>query len=131
MKTTSLCSVWEKNKLFYNIILTQNHALHIPKVIEIPIKRNNNKGTTPFCHVLCLEMHSNVMHRFMVQAVQDPPFCRSTVLDVFSLCTPTPLSLFIFFAYLSFCFSLSSNQFYNLAIFLFYRNFLLYSLYLL
>ncbi len=40
------------------------------------------------------------MHRFMVQAFQDPPFCSITVLDVFSLCTP--LSLFIFFAYLSF-----------------------------
>jgi hypothetical protein len=23
-------------------------------------------------------MHSNVMHRFMVQAFQDPPFCSST-----------------------------------------------------
>ncbi len=64
------------------------------------MKRNNNKGTTPFCHVLCLGMHSNVMHRFMVQAFQDPPFCSSTVLDVCSLCTP--LSLFIFFTYLSF-----------------------------
>jgi hypothetical protein len=28
--------------------------------------------------VLCLGMHSNVMHRFMVQAFQDPPFCSST-----------------------------------------------------
>ncbi len=74
----------EKNKLFKNIILTQNHAWHIPKMIEITIKRNNNKGTTPFCHVLCLGMHSNVMHRFMVQSFQDPPFCNSTVLDVFS-----------------------------------------------
>ncbi len=27
----------EKKKLFFNIILTQNHALHIPKVIEITI----------------------------------------------------------------------------------------------
>jgi len=24
-------------------------------------------------------MHSNVMHRFLVQAFQDPPFCSSTV----------------------------------------------------
>jgi len=28
--------------------------------------------------VLCLGMHSNVMHRFMVQPFQDPPFCSST-----------------------------------------------------
>ncbi len=32
----------EKNKLFYNIILTQNHAWHIPKVIEITINISNN-----------------------------------------------------------------------------------------
>jgi hypothetical protein len=24
-------------------------------------------------------MHSNVMHRFMVQALQDPPLCSSTI----------------------------------------------------
>jgi hypothetical protein len=30
--------------------------------------------------VLCLGMHSNVMHRFMVQAFQDPPFCSSTLI---------------------------------------------------
>ncbi len=69
-----------KNKLFYNITVTQNHTWHIPKVIEITIYIRNNFGTTPFCHVLCLWMHINVMHRFMVQAFQDPPFCSSTVL---------------------------------------------------
>ncbi len=35
-------------------------------------------GTTPFCHMLCLGIHSNVMHRFMVQGFQDPPFCSTT-----------------------------------------------------
>jgi len=29
--------------------------------------------------MLCLGMHSNVMLRFMVQAFQDPPLCRSTL----------------------------------------------------
>ncbi len=29
--------------------------------------------------MLCLGMHSNVMHRFMVQAFQDPPLCSSTI----------------------------------------------------
>jgi hypothetical protein len=28
--------------------------------------------------VLCLRMHSNVMLRFMVKALQDPPLCSST-----------------------------------------------------
>ncbi len=28
--------------------------------------------------MLCLRMHSNVMHRFMVHAFQDPPLCSST-----------------------------------------------------
>jgi hypothetical protein len=37
-----------------------------------------NQGTRPFCHVLCLGMHTNVMLRFMVQALQDPPSCSST-----------------------------------------------------
>ncbi len=32
----------------------------------------------PFCHVLCFGMHSNVMHRFMVQAFQDPQLCSNT-----------------------------------------------------
>ncbi len=32
----------EKNKLFYNLILTQNHVWHIPKVIEITINITNN-----------------------------------------------------------------------------------------
>jgi hypothetical protein len=35
---------------------------------------SNNEGITPFCHVLCLGMHSNV------QALQYPPLCSSTVL---------------------------------------------------
>ncbi len=63
---------------FFNIMLTQYHAWHIPKVIEITINISNNQGTTPFCHVLCLGMQSNVMHRFMVHAFQDPPFSSST-----------------------------------------------------
>jgi len=29
--------------------------------------------------MLCLGIHSNVMHRFMVQVFQDPQFCSSTV----------------------------------------------------
>jgi hypothetical protein len=29
--------------------------------------------------MLCLGMHSNVMLRFIVQALQDPPLCSSTV----------------------------------------------------
>jgi hypothetical protein len=70
--------VWKK-LTFYNIILTQNHTWHIPKVIEITVNKSNNYGITPFCHVLCLGMHSNMMHRFMVQAFQDPPFCSSTL----------------------------------------------------
>jgi hypothetical protein len=48
METTSLFYVWKKY-MFCNIILTQNHAWHIPKVIEITINilykqqlRNNN-----------------------------------------------------------------------------------------
>ncbi len=32
----------EKNQLFYNIMLTQNHAWQIPKVIEITINISNN-----------------------------------------------------------------------------------------
>ncbi len=59
--------VW-KNKLFYNIISTQNQAWHIPKVIRITSNISNTYGTTPFCHVLCSGMHSNMMHRLMVQA---------------------------------------------------------------
>ncbi len=29
--------------------------------------------------MLCLGMHSNVMHRFMVQAFQDPSLCSSAI----------------------------------------------------
>ncbi len=52
----------EKNKLFDNIM---SHAWHI-----------THSGWT--CHVLSLGMHIYVMHRFMVQAFQDPPLCSST-----------------------------------------------------
>jgi hypothetical protein len=45
------------------------------KVIEITIKYKQQLKITPFCHMLCLGMHSNVMHRFMVQAFQDPTLC--------------------------------------------------------
>jgi hypothetical protein len=50
------------------------------KVVEITtvFGINCNQGTSPFCHVLCLGMHTNVMLRFMVQALQDPPLCSST-----------------------------------------------------
>jgi hypothetical protein len=33
----------------------------------------------PFCHVLCLRVDSDVMLRFIVQALQEPPLCSSTV----------------------------------------------------
>ncbi len=45
------------------------------KWLNLLFNISNNLGTTPFCHVLCLGMHSNVsnvMGRFMVQALQDP-----------------------------------------------------------
>jgi hypothetical protein len=29
-------------------------------------------------NVVCLEIHRNVIHRFIVQALQDPPLCSST-----------------------------------------------------
>ncbi len=70
-----------EKKLFDNIILTLNHAWHITQsgwnnyVFSI----SNNWGTTSFCHMICLGMHSNVMLRFMVQAFQDPPLCSSTL----------------------------------------------------
>ncbi len=35
--------------------------------------------------MLCLGMHRNVMLRFMAQAFQDPPLCRSTVFVLWSL----------------------------------------------
>ncbi len=80
MKTTSLCSVWKK-EFFLQYYINSEPCMvrYIPKVIKITININNNEGTTPFCHVLCLGMHSNVMHRFMVQAFQDAPFCSSTI----------------------------------------------------
>ncbi len=69
----------EKNKLLYKIILTQNQCMaYYPKWFKQLISKNNNEGTAQFCHVLCLEMPSNVMLRFMVQALKDPPLCSST-----------------------------------------------------
>ena len=43
--------------------------------------------TTPLCHLLCLGIHSNVMLRFMVRALQDPPICSNTGLQI-SMCVP-------------------------------------------
>jgi hypothetical protein len=40
----------------------------------------------PFSHVLCLGMHSNVMLRFIVHALQDPPLCSSTVSALMLFC---------------------------------------------
>ncbi len=31
-------------------------------------------------NVVCLVMHRNVIHRFVVQALQNPPLCSSTLL---------------------------------------------------
>ncbi len=75
MKATLFCL---KKNLF-----SRNHAWNITKRgwnnYSIWYKLQScNQGTSPFCHVLCLEMHTNVMLRFMVQALQDPPLCSST-----------------------------------------------------
>ncbi len=32
-------------------------------------------------NVVCLVIHRNVIHRFIVQALQDPPLCSSTILS--------------------------------------------------
>ncbi len=55
----------------------------LPKVVEITIQCKQQFRTTPFCHMLCLEMHSNMMLRFIVQALQDPALCSSTFLNLF------------------------------------------------
>jgi hypothetical protein len=57
MKATSLCSVWKKNFLVRTM-----HGL-LPKVVEITtvFGRSYNQGTSPFCHVFCLGMHTYVM----------------------------------------------------------------------
>ncbi len=54
----------------------------LPKVVEITIQCKQQLRT-PFCHMLCLGMHSNMMLRFMVQALQDPPLCSSTFFNLF------------------------------------------------
>jgi hypothetical protein len=51
-------------------MFTQSHAWHITQ---------SGSGTALFCHVLCLRLHGNVMLRFMVQALQDPPLCSSII----------------------------------------------------
>jgi hypothetical protein len=33
----------------------------------------------PFCHMIRLGIYSNVMLRFMVQALQEPPLCSRTL----------------------------------------------------
>ncbi len=69
-------------KLFDNIILTQNHAWHMTQSGWINyLEKATIKEQHAFCHVFCLGIHSNVMLRFMVQALQDPPLCSSTVTD--------------------------------------------------
>jgi hypothetical protein len=34
---------------------------------------------TTLSNVVCSVIHRNVIYRFMVQALQDPPFCSSTI----------------------------------------------------
>ncbi len=55
----------------------------LPKVVEITIQCKQQLRTTPFCHMLCLGMHINLMLRFMVQALQDPRLCSSTFFNLF------------------------------------------------
>jgi hypothetical protein len=38
-------------------------------------------------NVVCLVIHRNVIHRFIVQALQDPPLCSSTVFPAEELVT--------------------------------------------
>jgi hypothetical protein len=42
----------------------------------------------PFCHVLCLGMHSNMMLCYREQALQDPPLCSSTLYDLYGYGVP-------------------------------------------
>ncbi len=68
-------SVLSGKKLF-----SQNHAWSITQSgwNNYSFGISCNQGTSPFCTELCLRMHTNVMLRFMVQALQDPPLCSST-----------------------------------------------------
>jgi len=76
---TSLCSVWNKTNFLRYYINSEQCMAYYSKMVEITIGISCNSGTAPFCHVLCLGMDINVMLRFMVQALQDPPLCSSTV----------------------------------------------------
>ncbi len=77
-KTKLHHSVLSGKKLtFWQYYITQNHALQW----HLTQSGWNNQfvlGTTPFCHMRCLGMHTNVKLCFMVQALQDPPLCSST-----------------------------------------------------
>ncbi len=44
-------------------------------------------------NVVCLVIHRNVIHRFIVQALQDPPLCSSTAKIVRKTLIPTVLLL--------------------------------------
>jgi hypothetical protein len=45
----------------------------LPKVAEISIKYNQQLRNSTILSRALFRMHSNVMLRFMVQALQDPP----------------------------------------------------------
>ncbi len=38
------------------------------------------------CNMVCLAIHRNVMHRFRVQALKDPPLCNRTIWRTVWLC---------------------------------------------
>jgi hypothetical protein len=73
-----------KKKLFDNIILTENHAWHITqsgwKLKNYFFYIQQLSNNTILSHALFRKaQYCNVMFRFMVQALQDPPLCSSTV----------------------------------------------------
>ncbi len=63
----------------------------LPKVVEITIYYKQQLRNS-ICHMLCLGLHINVMLRFMMQTLQDPPLCGNN--DSFSF--STPMFIFIF-----------------------------------
>jgi hypothetical protein len=69
-----------EKKIYDNIILTQNHAWHITKVVYITIYyKQQLRNNTILSHDLFRNAHSNVMLCFMMQAFQDPPLCSSNM----------------------------------------------------
>ncbi len=73
----SVLSGKKQTFLQYNIN-TEPCMAYYPKWLNLLFNISNNYGTTPFCHMLCLGMNRNVMQRFMVLTLQDPPLCSST-----------------------------------------------------